>query len=342
MDIDQIIGKMMGDGSIGDEKSALESWKKEAEENIKALEDIRKISKLSDTLKGYKNFSEEDAWSAFEDTISESNIDQKETISSQIGTKPDAQVITLESAENKKTSIFTFKNFSKIAAVAIVLLGALFLFNNQKGETGFVGQDYASLEKSMNIDLEDGTSVLLDSGSKMRSKNERTVSLKGRAFFDVARDESQQFKINLPIGEITVLGTEFTVVASEKRTEVYVEEGSVAYKFKGSTYRLVAGEFIQVVDNNVEKFQMRDGNYSSWKNKRLLFNDNTMSEVVDALSRHFGKKVELNDPKLFKNCNVKATFDNSSLEQILNEFSTTHGLKYEVRGDVYLVSASDC
>ena len=67
-----------------------------------------------------------------------------------------------------------------------------------------------------------------------------------------------------------------------------------------------------------------------------------MSEVVEALSRHYGKTVELKDPKSFKNCNVKTTFDNSTLEEILNEFSTTHGLKYQVIGDIYLVSASDC
>ncbi len=336
MNIDQIIGKMMGDGSIGDEKSALESWKKEAQENIKALEDMRKISALSDTLKDYQDFNEEDAWSAFENTLSQSNT-QEETV------KTDIPVISLNDNKESKKSIFSLKNLSRIAAVAVIVMGALFVFNSGKSDLGFEGQEYAStLESQLDVNLVDGTSVILDGGTRMRSKDERTVSMKGRAFFDVARDESQQFKINLPVGEITVLGTEFTVVADDKHTEIFVAEGSVAYKFQGATYTLVAGEFIQVVDRNVEKLQMRDDNYSSWKNKRLLFNDNTMSEVVEALSRHFGKVVELNDAKLFKNCNVKATFDNYSLEDILNEFSTTHGLKYEIRGNGYLVSSSDC
>ncbi|MGK0316607.1 MAG: transmembrane sensor [Saprospiraceae bacterium] len=335
MNIDQIIGKMMGDGSIGDEKSAIDSWKKEAEENIKALEDIRKISVLSDSLKDYQDFNEEGAWSTFQNTLSLTNSEEQ-------AIKTKTQEIQINAKTNEDKKIFSLRNIIKVAAVAVILLGALFVFNNQKVDAGFEGQNYSSLDKSLDVNLVDGTSVVLDFGSKMRSKDERTVSIKGRAFFDVARDESQQFKINLPVGEITVLGTEFTVVADDKRTEIFVKEGSVAYKFQGATYTLVAGEFIQVVDNNVEKFQMKDGNYNSWKNKRLLFNDNTMSEVVEALSRHFGKSVELNNPKLFKNCNVKATFDDSSLEQILNEFSTTHGLKYEVRNDIYLVSASDC
>ncbi len=335
MNIDQIIGKMMGDGSIGDEKSALESWKKEAEENINALEDIRKISSLSDTLKDYQDFNEEEGWSAFENTLLQNNSEKENP-------NPDTLIKSIDTNIEKETSILNLRNIARVAAVAVIVLGTLFVFNNQNSNLEFEGQDYASVDKSLDVDLADGTSVVLDLGSKMRSKDERTVSMKGRAYFDVAKDESQQFKINMPVGEITVLGTEFTVVADDNHTEIFVEEGSVAYKFKGDTYTLVAGEFIQVVDNNVEKFQMKDGNYNSWKNKRLMFNNNTMSEVVEALSRHFGKSVELNNPKLFKNCNVKTTFDNSSLEQILNEFSTTHGLKYELRDDIYVVSASDC
>ena len=231
---------------------------------------------------------------------------------------------------------------SRIAAIALVVVGSIFLFNSGSDELGFQVQDYAANTVSMNVDLHDGTTVILDRDTKLRAKDERSVSLKGRAFFDVARDEAQQFKINLPVGDITVLGTEFAVVADDVTTEVFVEEGSVAYQFQGTTYTLLEGEFIQVVNNNVERFAMNDDNYSSWKNKRLMFNNNTMSEVVEALSRHFGKEVKLNDPKLFKNCNVKTTFDNSTLEDILNEFSTTHGLKYEVINSTYIVSSSEC
>lgn len=325
----------MGDGSIGDEKSALDSWKKEAEGNIKALEDIRKISALSDSMKHYKDFNAEEAWSAFENTLTL-------TSSGEQTSKSASQEISVNTKLDSNTRIFNLKNITKIAAVAVILLGALFVFNNQNVEAGFESQNYVSLNESLDVKLVDGTSVILDLGSKMRSKNERTVSVKGRAFFDVARDDNHLFNVKMPVGEITVLGTKFTVVADDAFTEVFVAEGSVAYKFNGAIYTLVAGEFIRVVDNNVEKFQMKDGNYNSWKSKRLLFNDNTMSEVVEALSRHFGKVVELKNPKSFKNCNVKTTFDNSSLEQILNEFSTTHGLKYEVSGEIYLVSASDC
>jgi len=320
----------MGDDSLGDEKSALESWKKEAEENIKALEDIRKISALSEDLKGYQDFDSDAGWDVFEKGLKkEDNI-----IPINVKSKPEVET---------KTKQFSFAKWSAVAAIAVLIFGSIFVFNNfNNNSPGFESIDYASENEVLKQDLVDGTEITLDINTKLRTKDERTVSMKGRAFFDVARDESKQFKINLPVGEITVLGTEFTVVADDLLTEVYVEEGSVAYKFQGNTYTLIAGEFIRVVNNSVEKLSMKDKNYASWKNNRLLFNDNTMSEVVEALTRHFGTEVELKDPKLFRNCNVKTTFDNPNLEQILNEFSTTHSLKYEVHDGKYIVSSSKC
>ncbi len=338
MNIDRIIGKMMGDASIGDEKSALDAWKKEAEENMKALADMKKISMLSDTLSGYTDFNEDEAWAAFENKLQEN----KDFAINKDNELPSNSNQTKTNSDSQKTSVINIKILSRVAAIAVLAFGALFLLNNQTENNTFEVREYAANQKSMSVDLLDGTEVMLDKKSKLRAKDKRKVSLKGRAFFDVARDESQQFKINLPIGEVTVLGTEFTIVADDNTTEIFVEEGSVAYKFQGTTYTLVAGEFIQVVDNTVERFAMNDDNYSSWKNDRLIFNDNTMNNVVEALSRHFGKEVRLSDPKLFKNCNVKTTFDNSSLEDILNEFSTTHGLKYKVIDNIYIVSSSDC
>jgi len=282
MNIDQIIGRALGSSMGGEERSALEEWKREAEDNIQAASDMRKIAALSDSMKGYEDFDADEAWRNFEGNLPAHETDND---------SGEINVITNDSENKEKARIFTIANLSKIAAVAVIVLGSVFLMK-PTADVGFQSQDYAALDSKMPVSLEDGTSVVLDKEAKLRSKDERTVVLKGRAFFDVARDETKQFQIKLPLGEITVLGTEFTVVATADKTEVSVEEGSVAFAYKGTTYTLVAGEFIQVVNGHVERLKVTDDNYSSWKNNRLLFNDNTMHEVVSALSRHFGKVVE--------------------------------------------------
>jgi len=325
MNIDQIIGKLMGDGSVGEEKSALEDWKKEAEENMKALADMRKIESLSNTLNGYEDFNVDNAWDTFSKNLDEGLV--------KIGVE-----------KEQKASIFSIKNLSKIAAIFVVVIGSVFLINlvlNPAIDSDVTKSYSASLE-AMDFDLTDGTHITLDKNSDMKVLNLRDVSLIGRAHFDVKRDESKQFKINLPVGKIIVLGTEFTVDADKNTTEVYITEGSVRYELANRTWTLVAGDLVKVVDNEVTVLKGRNDNYDSWKDQRLIFRDNNMVEVVDALSRHFKKEIIIENEKEFSKCNVMDVFTNSSLNDILNGLSKTHGLKYELKDNKVFIVSSKC
>lgn len=315
----------MGDGSVGEEKSALEAWKKEAEDNIKALEDMRKIESLSNTLSGYQDFNTDNAWDLFTEKL-------------------DINLGIEEDRKEHETSIFSITNLSKIAAILIVVIGSVFLINlviNPSADLEVVNSYSASIE-ALDLDLKDGTHVTLDKKSDLQVSNLREVSLIGRAHFDVERDESKQFKINLPVGKIVVLGTEFTVDADEKSTEVYVSEGRVRYELADRTWTLVEGDLVKVVDNDVTVLKGRNDNYDSWKNQRLIFRDNNMVEVVAALSRHFKKDIVFENEKEFANCNVMDVFTNSTLNDILNGLSKTHGLKYELRENRVIIVSAKC
>jgi len=332
MNIDQIIGKLMGDGSVGEERSALDAWKKEAEENAKALEEIQKIAAFSSTMTGYKDFNVDSAWDSFSDTLIDNN-------------GPDQKSLNTETDTNtKKASIFSIKNFSRVAAVAVLAIGSLFLINmflNPKS-VELAPDSYSSTMTLMNFDLADGTQVTLDKNSDLNVLKDREVSLKGRAHFDVQRDESKQFTIDMPVGKVIVLGTEFTIDADDNTTEVFVEEGSVRYELGDRTWTLVAGDLVKVSNNEGVKLRVRDENQDSWKDQRLVFRDNNMVEVVDALSRHFKKDIVIENKKDFTNCNVMDVFTNSTLIDILNGLSKTHGLKFQIRDNKYYIVSAKC
>ena len=235
MNINRIIAKLMGDGSIGEEQSTLEAWKKEAEDNIKALEDIRKIAALSNTLNGYEDFNPDNAWNNFESNLDASN--QTETVES----KP-------------KATLFSIRNLSRIAAVLIVVIGGMFVFNTFSGNAAeeITNTEYVASAEVLDFTLEDGTSVMLDKNSNVKIVDNRKISMVGRAHFDVAKDPNNAFTIDLPVGEIVVLGTQFTVVADEEVTEVFVTEGSVRYQLASRTFTLVAGDLVRVENNDVD------------------------------------------------------------------------------------------
>jgi len=321
MNIDQIIGKVLGGGPSGEEKAALETWKKEAEENIKALEDIRKIAAMSEELKDYHDFDADAAWeqmSSITDSSQASNTEKVEP-SVEESTKQEAQVRSIQ-------------RWTKIAAAVAMLLAATFAWNNYGSSTtsGEVNEFATLLDETQKVDLEDGTSILLDERTKLRSKGDRSVSLKGRAYFDVAKSDKDNFTVNIPQGTITVLGTQFTVVADDKGTEVYLQEGSVKYTFKGKDYILRPGQLLKLIDGTVGIVEAKDRNYASWKDKKITFTDSSMQEVADVLSRHYGEVVELKDPALFKDCNVVGQWNDVTLKELLGELQGIFGLEYAI------------
>jgi len=211
-----------------------------------------------------------------------------------------------------------------------MVLAATFAFNNygSKSENTEVTEFATLLDQRENVDLEDGTRILLDQNTKLRKKSTRSVSLKGRAFFNVSKSAEEQFTVNIPQGQVTVLGTQFTVVADEIGTEIYLQEGSVKYTFKGKDYFLQPGQLLKVIDGAVGIVESKDQNYTSWKDKKITFTDSSMQEVANTLSRHYGKVVELKDSALFKDCNVVGQWNDVTLKELLGELQGIFGLEY--------------
>ncbi|HOW10845.1 MAG TPA: FecR domain-containing protein, partial [Bacteroidales bacterium] len=101
------------------------------------------------------------------------------------------------------------------------------------------------------ISLPDGTTVILNAGSFLSYSNDynhsnRNVTLKGEAYFNVARNENMPFVVNAGPLNITALGTEFNVKAydEENAIETTLVTGKVAITREGS------GNDSQAVDLN--------------------------------------------------------------------------------------------
>lgn len=110
------------------------------------------------------------------------------------------------------------------AVAAFVMAGTAVLVRNntldmvaEKMET-----IYVPAGKTMELTLEDGTRMWLNSGTKIecpsvfgrKSRNVRLLS--GEVLFDVTHDERRPFTVNTFASDIRVLGTKFDVLADEE------------------------------------------------------------------------------------------------------------------------------
>lgn len=163
--------------------------------------------------------------------------------------------------------------------------------------------------RQFNVTLPDGTRVWLNAASSLRyptvfSGNERKVEVKGEAYFEVAQNKEQPFKV--VAGETTtveVLGTHFNINAYEDEPGINTTllEGSVKLISKIRTDQqeeivvLKPGQQAQQLISEDGKLRVKQVDLDevvAWKEGAFSFNDADLKTVMRQLSRWYNVDVE--------------------------------------------------
>jgi len=243
-------------------------------------------------------------------------------------------------------------NFIKrIAAVLIVPLLTYAIYISlqnfslkQLSEVKPIIQTVTAQEATVShLTLNDGTQVWLHSGSTLQfptrfTGEKREVKLTGEAYFEVVKNENQAFSLNVQDLNIEVLGTSFNVVSydDEAISEVVLVSGKVKlfsttenhikdFGYMHPGQKAVYARKSQKVyseDVNVDK-------YVAWREGKLIFRDDSMSEVVKRLSRWFNVDISIADPEI-NDYIYTATFSDENLLQVLYLLKISAPINYTV------------
>jgi transmembrane sensor len=198
--------------------------------------------------------------------------------------------------------------------------------------------------------LEDGTKVWLNAASSITypavfTGKERRVKIKGEAYFEVAKNISKPFLIDVEGRfDIQVLGTAFNVNAypDEKSLNTTLLHGSVKIKATADAGNnaifLKPGEQAQVAANGnirIEKNIDRE-KVMAWKNGFFNFNDADLQEVMREVARWYDIEVvyEGTPPAIEF---VGKISRNLTLSQLLNGLKGT-GFNFKVEGRKLIIS----
>lgn len=122
------------------------------------------------------------------------------------------------------------RQWLKIASVIILTLTINYLYQKYKSENEVIAMNTVSVPAGQrtNITLPDGTNVWLNARTTLQypvtfSQKQRTVFLKGEAYFDVTKKKKTPFIVRTDKYDIEVLGTQFDVVwtAARKASSVH-------------------------------------------------------------------------------------------------------------------------
>jgi transmembrane sensor len=250
-------------------------------------------------------------------------------------------------------------DYRSIAAVAVILIsfGLAFYFiqsqvnsvdtSNQLAEnvTAVVAhrEESAPLGRRKTVKLHDGSFVKLNAGSTIQypisfNNDKREVEIDGEAFFDVAKDESRPFLINVSDVKIRVLGTSFNVRYFEEENEisVTVRSGSVGLEIPTiSNKPVVIGKDQKFVFNTstgiTSILDVLAEDDISWITGVLRFERTPVPKVKGMLERWYDVEIQIVNDKL-NNASLTGKHLNESLISVLESISYALGAEYEIKG----------
>ena len=295
------------------ERDQVQDWLHADQRNLEYYNDIRKIWTDARQLASKSTVDEDKAWKRFQGKVS--------------GT------IT----HTARRTFFWMKMAASLVLLVGLGLALNWLMNAPKALT-------ASATEAVKIDtLPDASVVTINKGSSLVypsafKGSRREVSLKGEAFFNVTADREKPFTIHVDELTVTVVGTSFNVKSTNGNTEVVVETGIVKVTGWGKTVEVQANEKVVVtqMDSSIVKKHLTDKLYNYYRTKEFVCDDTPLWKLVDVINEAYQSHVIIGNPAL-RNMNITTTFQNESLEQMLNVISITFNITVTKQGDSFIL-----
>jgi len=331
IDIMNLLTRYLAGEYSRDEFDWVDRWVKISPENEKILDDLKKVWDGMDRVEDIRSISIDEEWTSIEKRITESETDVSPL------------KVKYRSERMKRFSLLRVA--AGLAIIALTTFSAIY-FSRYSGY-----ERVRTAIETKEVELWDGSFVTLNANSQLKypkkfDQKSRKLSLEGEAFFDVVPDKKRPFIINAGDIEVKVLGTSFNVNAYEENKSiiVLVSTGRVALSAVQQRNKSIVldpgnmGTFLKSESSFVKEKEVNK-NYLSWKTHKMDFSNETLGDVVEILKNVYHKNIILKDPGL-ENIRITVSFDNQSLEAVINVLEATLDLKFTRKDDSIEITGS--
>lgn len=190
------------------------------------------------------------------------------------------------------------------------------------------------------VELPDGTSIVLNSGSQLSygsdfGRHERRVWLSGEGYFEVARDERHTFVVSAGGLEVKVLGTVFNLSAyeDEDQVEVVLLEGKVSVFAPDGPHTLQPGDKLSYDKQTrvLNTAKVHSADYVEWTQGNLYFERESLRHIMQRLSRIYNVDIRFASDSLPDEY-FTGTIPGNDLLNALNILTLGTNLTYEMQG----------
>lgn len=243
-----------------------------------------------------------------------------------------------------------------VAALVVGVVGASLYLQNVRGDVYTTARG-----EQRRVVLEDGSVVDMNTDTalsvRMADDGRHVELVKGEALFTVAKDPGRPFLVDGDIASVRALGTQFNVYRQVDQVLVTVLEGRVAVE--GETPRrgldgdvevamidkpiveLAAGDQAAVARQApIRKAPANTEKTIAWRERRLIFENQPLSEVVAEFNRYNRRQLVIQDMNL-ANERVSAVFDADQPEALVRFLTRNSPVQAIDSGDQRLILRAD-
>lgn len=195
--------------------------------------------------------------------------------------------------------------------------------------------------ESAEVVLADQTHVWLNSGARLSYPSDfqgrnREVRLTGEAFFEVTHDKKRPFQVITPRLTVNVLGTTFNVEAFRDSwfTGVTLVEGKVTLETgQGRLLATLSPDEHARYDAGDEKIEISKVStdlFTSWKEGKILFRDEKLSDIAQKIERWYNVEIVFDDEPVRDLRFTGSILKNKPVDQIMQILKYTSGVDYTI------------
>lgn len=247
------------------------------------------------------------------------------------------------------------------ASAAIFLLGILLpltyiLLTNgdKKNKTIQYVEVVTQYGEIKTIVLPDQTKVTLNAKSKIAypkifAKNVREVKLSGEAYFNVKRNEKQNFVVSSDNLKVCVLGTQFVVTdyPNDQIAETILVSGKIrihtSKDIGENQFELSPNERL-LFDPKKQTSSIQNINalqYITWINGKLTFDDTNINTVINRLGQWYGIEIEY-PAELDKKYRLTFTIRDETFDQVMQLIQTLISVRFvQLEKNRYIIEETE-
>ncbi len=236
----------------------------------------------------------------------------------------------------------------RYAAIAVLLIGiSVFTwirFGNSSQAIQVIAEN--TQVQAQEHTLQDNSTVHLNTNSKIAyigtyGKGKRELKLEGEAFFDVSASGNGQFLVHAEETLIKDIGTSFNVQAYPESDSVivFVQSGEVQFYAKDNDGILVLAGETGIYNKRTKTFihlKSGESNVTISSTKLFVFKDKPLSEAVAIINKEYNVLIAIGDSTAAKQT-ISVTFDNESIEEIVEVIGETMHLNVAQKDSTYLL-----